>query len=390
VHADDLALTQDGDRAHAGEAGALPRAAGRIREEGAGDDRQARDLLGEEIGDVIDARDAVVALHLDGGRVVVLRAVAVDAGRRLDELEVRDGARALVDQELLEEVLRRREVLHLGRQTRHRVVHLRAEVEILRRRVADEGAHANGDERRRRLERRQRDHVVEHDRRRPRLAEDLRLPVHHQGREVAAREGVYGGQALGFGDACRIDRQLVEPHRRLDLITGGFPANEGATLAEPRDDGRSAQMLLQTRAPNLVATGLRTSPSRDGPPARTAPFPGSRAFPGQSRHRDKNAAGPCALARWGRPCLGSVPSSGKRGSNPRPSAWEADALPTELLPQKLEARAIYFRASRRASPTAARRGYTQEGRPGKLSGGGSKVSWRSAPRSAWTTRSTSA
>ena len=25
--------------------------------------------------------------------------------------------------------------------------------------------------------------------------------------------------------------------------------------------------------------------------------------------------------------------SGKRGSNPRPSAWEADALPTELFPQ---------------------------------------------------------
>ena len=27
--------------------------------------------------------------------------------------------------------------------------------------------------------------------------------------------------------------------------------------------------------------------------------------------------------------------SGKRGSNPRPSAWEANALPTELLPQNL-------------------------------------------------------
>src|SRR5690242_4426444 len=25
--------------------------------------------------------------------------------------------------------------------------------------------------------------------------------------------------------------------------------------------------------------------------------------------------------------------SGRRGSNPRPSAWEADALPTELLPR---------------------------------------------------------
>ena len=26
--------------------------------------------------------------------------------------------------------------------------------------------------------------------------------------------------------------------------------------------------------------------------------------------------------------------SGRRGSNPRPSAWKADALPTELLPHK--------------------------------------------------------
>ena len=32
--------------------------------------------------------------------------------------------------------------------------------------------------------------------------------------------------------------------------------------------------------------------------------------------------------------------SGKRDSNPRPSAWEANALPTELLPQKKEKRAI--------------------------------------------------
>ena len=29
----------------------------------------------------------------------------------------------------------------------------------------------------------------------------------------------------------------------------------------------------------------------------------------------------------------SFQRSGRRGSNPRPSAWEADALPTELLPQ---------------------------------------------------------
>ena len=30
------------------------------------------------------------------------------------------------------------------------------------------------------------------------------------------------------------------------------------------------------------------------------------------------------------------PWSGKRGSNSRPSAWKADALPTELLPQNLK------------------------------------------------------
>ena len=38
--------------------------------------------------------------------------------------------------------------------------------------------------------------------------------------------------------------------------------------------------------------------------------------------------------------------SGRRGSNPRPSAWKADALPTELLPLfKVKARSFCFRAS---------------------------------------------
>ena len=33
--------------------------------------------------------------------------------------------------------------------------------------------------------------------------------------------------------------------------------------------------------------------------------------------------------------------SGRRGSNPRPSAWKADALPTELLPLfKVKARSV--------------------------------------------------
>ena len=31
--------------------------------------------------------------------------------------------------------------------------------------------------------------------------------------------------------------------------------------------------------------------------------------------------------------ISSLHVSGKRGSNPRPAAWEAAALPTELLPR---------------------------------------------------------
>lgn len=33
--------------------------------------------------------------------------------------------------------------------------------------------------------------------------------------------------------------------------------------------------------------------------------------------------------------INAIPKSGKRDSNSRPSAWEANALPTELLPQDL-------------------------------------------------------
>src|SRR3989344_6315864 len=36
-------------------------------------------------------------------------------------------------------------------------------------------------------------------------------------------------------------------------------------------------------------------------------------------------------------CDKRLAKSGKRDSNPRPSAWEADALPAELLPQETSA-----------------------------------------------------
>ena len=35
--------------------------------------------------------------------------------------------------------------------------------------------------------------------------------------------------------------------------------------------------------------------------------------------------------------------SGRRGSNPRPSAWEADALPTELFPPGVNFLFVYLK-----------------------------------------------
>ena len=50
--------------------------------------------------------------------------------------------------------------------------------------------------------------------------------------------------------------------------------------------------------------------------------------------------------------------SGKRDSNPRPSAWEADALPTELLPPISESGDAPSAKRSRGPPNANRRYYT--------------------------------
>ena len=54
-------------------------------------------------------------------------------------------------------------------------------------------------------------------------------------------------------------------------------------------------------------------------------LPGS-LLPGEATHKKRHR---CCDA-----LISGVLLSGKRDSNPRPSAWEADALPTELFPQK--------------------------------------------------------
>ena len=46
--------------------------------------------------------------------------------------------------------------------------------------------------------------------------------------------------------------------------------------------------------------------------------------------------------------------SGKRDSNPRPSAWEADALPTELLPQIFPI-LLHYKCTKKSNNATAQR-----------------------------------
>jgi hypothetical protein len=81
--------------------------------------------------------------------------------------------------------------------------------------------------------------------------------------------------------------------------------------------------------------GPATTAQASRPPRADDTFP----FPSKSRSRT-------TTQHWVRKCGRSITNSetpqganvrtsrsGRRGSNPRPSAWEADALPTELHPQ---------------------------------------------------------
>src|SRR5690606_38726984 len=53
-------------------------------------------------------------------------------------------------------------------------------------------------------------------------------------------------------------------------------------------------------------------------------------LPWSDREPDRNTNAPLQIE------MGRFRRSGKRDSNPRPSAWEADALPTELCPQLID------------------------------------------------------
>src|SRR4051812_28899533 len=80
------------------------------------------------------------------------------------------------------------------------------------------------------------------------------------------------------------------------------------------------------RAGRSRASGGRVSPAhRADDRTRTGLFTTGRPYVGSTQ-----------FLRGSRPAIRMAPGevgSGRRASNPRPSAWEADALPTELRPR---------------------------------------------------------
>ena len=109
--------------------------------------------------------------------------------------------------------------------------------------------------------------------------------------------------AIGDGNATQ--DLLVEPvqERLLDL-------KEGETVLD-------------------IACGAgRFTRRMAGEGVHVVAFDHSERFIARARERTGLAAAQSAAAEY----AGKSPS-GRRGSNPRPSAWEADALPTELRPR---------------------------------------------------------
>jgi hypothetical protein len=124
------------------------------------------------------------------------------------------------------------------------------------------------------------------------------------------------GDVAGVVGHCDGDRVHVgtEAPRRVGKVTAPEPApgrDVGSVDNDPERARRDA--------------GLRAPPVRH-------PYTSSAHFHGLSRTKPRRRR--MVLDGSTMPLLAWLRGSGRRVSNPRPSAWEADALPTELRPHE--------------------------------------------------------
>ena len=145
------------------------------------------------------------------------------------------------------------------------------------------------------------------------------------------------GRRWAAADPLAGSRRAALAIRRMVVITSGHSVTGrnhlirvcGPNARRSRSAAPSSVCVKRTR----TKEPLNVSAMRGGRAARR-PWRASARCP--ARRRRARDGG-----RW----------SGRRGSNPRHSAWKADALPTELLPHRVD-ETIAVERDRGVSPTA--------------------------------------
>ena len=153
-----------------------------------------------------------------------------------------------------------------------------------------------------------------------------------------------GVRTRRFGTARRFGR--VRPCGRL-VVSGhrcGYQSANGPALAGSSRSacGNAARSTRDGPLPELQLGSLCRYPNRRPPAApqrhrrrsqHLSPWFDAELAEGRVSPADRSAEIAPPMPAQPASAHGSKGQSGRRGSNPRPSAWEADALPTELRPR---------------------------------------------------------
>src|SRR5207244_4139748 len=144
----------------------------------------------------------------------------------------------------------------------------------------------------------------------------------------------------------------VCPDPALELVQLGIEPPTRGLPVDPGLDGLCVRLagpqLIECRPPGpgppVLALAHREADGVLALSARAEPTEGDA---GQADGRAADRCVPCGVHSWRRrresPSFeGRRSKSGRRGSNPRPSAWEADALPIELRPRRPKSTAQVF------------------------------------------------